>query len=156
MLIRTLLSRVLLVVPLMLVLTSCSVKKTGYVDMFKLVQEFELQKEYSDEAKREIDREKAMIDSIVYAEKLHNPSSSENVKDQLYTALYRKTEQRNKEIEKMIWKRLNPYVAEFGKEKGYSYIYGANGTGNVLYADEKQNVTEELIEYVNKRYHGKK
>jgi len=56
----------------------------------------------------------------------------------------------------MIWKRLNPYIAEYGKEKGYAYIYGANGTGNVLYADEGEDITDELIEYVNKRYHDKK
>lgn len=143
-------------VSVIVILSSCSMKKTAYVDMFKLVQEFELQKEYSEEAKRDMERERTLIDSIVYTEKLRNPSSYEVAKNELYTALYRKTEERNKEIEKMIWKRLNPYIADFGKEKGYSYIYGANGTGNVLYADEKENITEELIQYVNNRYHGKK
>jgi outer membrane protein len=150
------LSKALFAVAVMGVLSSCSMKKSGYVDMFKLVQEFELQKEYSEEAKREIDREKSMIDSIIYTVQLRDPSSSESVKNELYAALYKKTEERNKEIEKMLWKRLNPYVADFGKEKGYSYIYGANGTGNVLYADESLNVTDELIKYVNKRYHDKK
>lgn len=154
--IRTMLSKALFAVAVMGVLSSCSMKKSGYVDMFKLVQEFELQKEYSEEAKREIDREKSMIDSIIYTVQLRDPSSSENVKNELYAALYKKTEERNKEIEKMLWKRLNPYVADFGKEKGYSFIYGANGTGNVLYADESLNVTDELIKYVNKRYHDKK
>lgn len=154
--IRTMLSKTLTIIATALILSSCSAKKTGFVDIFKLVQEFELQKEYSGEAKKEMDREQSLIDSMVYAEQLRNPASYETARQELYTALYRKSEERNKEIEKMIWKRLNPYISDFGKEKGYTYIYGANGTGNVLYAAESEDITEELIEYVNKRYHGKK
>lgn len=156
MLIRTSLSKAMLVCSVAIVLSSCAQKKTGYVDMFKLVSEFELQKEYSEEAKRAIDKQKAMIDSAVFAEKLKDPAASERLKTELYTTLYQKTEQANKEIEGMIWKRLNPYLEEYGKEKGYDFIYGANGTGNVLYADKELNVTDDLIKYVNNRYHDKK
>jgi Skp family chaperone for outer membrane proteins len=115
-----------------------------------------LQKEYSDQAKRDMNTEKAAIDSAVFTEKLKNPSGYEKFKNDLYNNLYQKAEQRNKEIEAMIWKRLNPYLIDFGKENGYEYIYGANGTGNVLYADEHQDITEEIIKYVNQRYHDKK
>lgn len=153
---RTMLSKILIAVALVLSLGSCTGKKTGFVDLFKLVEGFELQKEYTGEARREMEREKSMIDSIIYTEKLRSPATYETAQQDLYNALYRKTEERNKEIEKMIWKRLNPYIVEYGKEKGYAYIYGANGTGNVLYADESEDITEELIEYVNKRYHDKK
>ncbi len=154
--IRTSLSNTLLIIFSAIIFSSCAGKKTGYVDIFKLVSEFELQKEYSDQAKRDIDRERAMIDSVVYAERLKDPSGNNRLKDELYTALYQKTEQRNKEIETMIWKRLNPYLVDFGTKYGYQYIYGANGTGNVLYADESQDITETLVKYVNDRYHDKK
>jgi len=140
----------------MLTLHSCSTKKTGYVDMFKLVSEFELQKEYTDDARRHMEREKSLIDSVVFTQKLKDSSTYQGLKNELYAALNRKAEQTNKEIESMIWKRLNPYLVDYGKENGYMYIYGANGTGNVLYADKSQDITEELIKYVNKRYHDKK
>lgn len=153
---RISLSRIIAIIAVTFLISSCSRHKTAYVDIFKLVQEFELQKEYSAEAKREIEREKSIIDSVVYIERLRDPSSHERVKAELYTELSTKVEQRNKEIEALIWKRLNPYLTEFGKEKGYDYIYGANGSGTVLYADESQDITPEIIEYVNKRYHDKK
>jgi len=137
-------------------LQSCKERKTGFVDMFRLVSEFELQKEYTGQAKTEYDRARAAIDSAVYAEGLKNASNSEMLKSDLYNALSRKTEDHNKEIEKMIWTRLNPYIVDYGKEHGYRYIYGANGTGNVLYADEGENITEDMIKYVNQRYHDKK
>jgi outer membrane protein len=154
--IRTLLSNALFIASSIVILSSCTKKKTGYVDVFKLVNEFELQKEYTAQVKNKLDREKAMVDSVVFAEKLKNPSSAETVKNSLYGELYNKTQSINKEIEGMIWKRLNPYLVDFGKEQGYLYIYGANGTGNVLYADASEDITEEIIKYVNKRYHDKK
>lgn len=156
MLTRISLSNPLLLILSVIILNSCSTRKTGYVDIFRLVNEFELQKEFSEQAKRDFERERTMIDSLIFSEKLRNPATHESFKNELYTSLYKKAEERNKEIEAVIWKRLNPYLAEFGKENGYLYIYGANGTGNVLYADKAQDVTEELIKYVNNRYHDKK
>lgn len=152
---RITLSKILSTAAIMIFLSSCSVKKTGYVDMFQLVQEFELQKEYSKEAKKEMDIKRSIIDSMIYTERVKSEAAGEALKNELYTAYQIKVEERNAEIEKMIWKRLNPLVADYGKENGYAYIYGANGTGNVLYADDEENITEALIEYVNKRYHGK-
>ncbi len=51
-----------------------------------------------------------------------------------------------------IWKRINDYVAEFGKEKGYDFIFGATGDGNLMYAKDTHDVTEELVRYVNAKY----
>ena len=154
--IRILSSKSILTIILIVSMSSCKQEKTGYVDMFKLVNEFELQKEYSEAAKREIDMEKAGIDSVLFAEKLKNNPKIEDIKNELYAKLYQKTEKRNKEIETIIWKRLNPYLVDYGKEHGYQYIYGANGTGNVLYADTSKDITDDVIKYSNNRYHDKK
>lgn len=51
-----------------------------------------------------------------------------------------------------IWKRINAYLVAFGKEKHYAFIFGASGNGNVMYADDAVNVTEEAIEFINNKY----
>lgn len=51
-----------------------------------------------------------------------------------------------------IWKDINQYIAEFGKEKHCDFIFGANGNGNLMFANEVHDVTDEVIQYVNKRY----
>jgi len=51
-----------------------------------------------------------------------------------------------------IWKRLNQYIADFGKEKNYDFIFGTSGYGNLMYASDVHDVTDDVIEYVNKRY----
>ncbi len=51
-----------------------------------------------------------------------------------------------------IWKRINQYIAEYGKQNGYDFIFGASGDGSIMYAGEASNVTEEVIAFINKQY----
>jgi hypothetical protein len=51
-----------------------------------------------------------------------------------------------------IWKRINTYMIEFGKEHNYTFVLGATGNGNLMYASEALNVTPDAIEFINKKY----
>lgn len=51
-----------------------------------------------------------------------------------------------------IWKRINAYMKEFGKENGYRIVFGATGDGTIMYAEDALNVTEEAVEFINSRY----
>ena len=53
-----------------------------------------------------------------------------------------------------IWKQLNQYVQEYGEQKGYQYIHGTKGDGNLMYAQASKNITEQIISYANARYEG--
>jgi|SRR3954469_11510730 outer membrane protein len=55
-----------------------------------------------------------------------------------------------------VMKQMNQYVQEYGKEHGYTYILGADGSGNIMFADTKENVTTEVLAYLNDKYKGKK
>lgn len=48
--------------------------------------------------------------------------------------------------------RLNKYIEEYGKENGYNFILGSSGQGNVMYVGESDNITKDMIKYVNKKY----
>ena len=48
-------------------------------------------------------------------------------------------------------------IKAYGKEKGYSWIYGTGGDAeSVLYAEEKFNITKEVTKLLNDKYAGKK
>jgi Skp family chaperone for outer membrane proteins len=53
-----------------------------------------------------------------------------------------------------IWKQINQYINDYGKANKYDFIYGASGNGNLMYAGEHKNVTQEVINYINSRYEG--
>lgn len=51
---------------------------------------------------------------------------------------------------------INDYVKEYGKKKGYKIIFGASGSGNIMYADQTADITEKILEGLNKDFERKK
>ncbi|TAF58967.1 MAG: OmpH family outer membrane protein [Flavobacterium sp.] len=43
-------------------------------------------------------------------------------------------------------------IKEYGKEKGYDYIYGTGDVASVLYAKDSYDITKEVIKLVNDKY----
>ncbi len=49
--------------------------------------------------------------------------------------------------------KMQKDIKAFGKEKGYTYIYGSNQTlPSVLYAEEKLDITKEIVKLINSKY----
>lgn len=61
---------------------------------------------------------------------------------------------KSQEFYNLIWDRINNYVKEYGKENGYTYIFGANGDGSIMYAEEGKDITKEIIQMINQKYAG--
>ncbi len=43
-------------------------------------------------------------------------------------------------------------LVEFNKDKGFQIIYSNTGADNILFADDKYNITKEVTEFLNKKY----
>nr|WP_294773551.1 OmpH family outer membrane protein [uncultured Flavobacterium sp.] len=43
-------------------------------------------------------------------------------------------------------------IKDYGKEKGYDYIYGTGDVASVLYAKDSYDITKEIIKLVNDKY----
>lgn len=54
-----------------------------------------------------------------------------------------------------ILTQLNQYIKDYGVENNYTYIFGNDGNGSLMFAREKDDISKEVIEYVNNRYAGK-
>lgn len=47
-------------------------------------------------------------------------------------------------------------IKAYGKEKGYTYIYGTNdANASILYAEDKADITKEVIKIINDKYKAK-
>jgi outer membrane protein len=51
---------------------------------------------------------------------------------------------------------VKKFIKSYGKEKGYSYIYGTGDAASVLYAEEKYDITKEIIKLLNDKYKSSK
>ncbi|MCW3084173.1 MAG: hypothetical protein JWP12_1539 [Bacteroidetes bacterium] len=60
----------------------------------------------------------------------------------------------SQKYDKEILAQLNQYVKNYGEENKYAYIFGSDGNGSLMYANEGDNITKEVIIYINNKYKG--
>ncbi len=49
--------------------------------------------------------------------------------------------------------RVKKFIKSYGKEKGYSYIYGTgDSNATILYAEDKSDITKDLVKLLNEKY----
>lgn len=55
------------------------------------------------------------------------------------------------ELDSLV-KSYKNIIKDYGKEKGFDYIYGTGETASVLYAKDSYDVTKDIIKIVNDKY----
>jgi outer membrane protein len=134
--------------------------KTAYVVTQNVFSEFQLSKDFEKKLgnlKVEHARKLDSLKAIMKAQYNQDGQISETIQDGYFTTEEEQVNERNhltQSYNEQIWKQLNQYIKEYGEINKYSYIYGATGQGGIMYARETENITEEVISYVNARYEG--
>ena len=60
-------------------------------------------------------------------------------------------EQSSAEMDKII-KEVKQFIKDYGKQNGYSYIYGSGMPATILYAEDKYDISTEITELLNQKY----
>jgi outer membrane protein len=47
---------------------------------------------------------------------------------------------------------VKKFIKTYGKEKGYAYIYGTGEAATILYAEDKYDITKDIIKLLNDKY----
>ncbi len=53
-------------------------------------------------------------------------------------------------------KKVKKFIKSYGKEKGYAYIYGTGEAVSILYAEDKYDITKEIVKLLNEKYKAPK
>jgi outer membrane protein len=56
-----------------------------------------------------------------------------------------------KEMDSLV-SGVKKFIKTYGKEKGYAYIYGTGDAASILYAEDKFDITKEIIKALNDKY----
>ena len=56
-----------------------------------------------------------------------------------------------KEMDSLV-SGVKKFIKNYGKEKGYAYIYGTGDAASILYAEDKFDITKEIIKALNDKY----
>ncbi len=127
----------------------------AYIDISKVVNAYQMKKDLEQQTAGDLNRIKAVTDSLKMLKKMANNQPSPALDTQIMYAQYafkQYYEQSNRAINEKIWERLNPLLETYGKERGLQLLVGANGAGTVLYGDKSIDLTEDLIKYLNNKY----
>ncbi|ATA70604.1 OmpH family outer membrane protein [Capnocytophaga sputigena] len=160
-----------------LTLTACT-DKVAFVDNSKLLNEYQEKKDIEAKLKTEVDAYKKKRDSISVAFQTEARAFDtqaktlpQNVAQKKYNELMQKSqilqqhlqqEEERLQLESQtqmdsLLSKVKKNIKEYGKQKGYTFILGANDGGSVLYGADNKDITKEVTEYLNNQYKsGKK
>lgn len=146
--------------------------KSAYVDLGTVYNEFALKQDLETKLTDVTTLRKAQLDSLklelTTLGRNYQNTADENLKKELETQYLSKreeylmkensfteeTDRLTAEYDEQIWKQINQYVRDYGAKHGYSYIYGAEGSGSLMYGSESENITEDVVSYVNTSFKG--
>ncbi|WP_211252713.1 OmpH family outer membrane protein [Crocinitomix catalasitica] len=144
-------------------------KKDAYIVTGELFDQFDYQKELDQEYKdlhksrmKNIELSKLNVLKLEKNARMKNATEEDISKyQQSYNQFLQMESEINNELAETsgqyrlkVWDKLNSLVSQFGEENNYEIILGAGGDGNIMYAEQKKNITEELTAYCNLKYNG--
>lgn len=152
-------------------LMSCQQEKTAYVDNTVLIQDYHKMKsteaKYDKKSKKfseELDAVAMEFQKEVQEFQENQGSMSAAKREEEQNRLMQKQQQLQQQqqhrsqalrqesdqaIDSLI-KEVRDFVEDYGEENGYTYIFGSNESANIMYAKDGLDITEEVLEELNK------
>ena len=62
-------------------------------------------------------------------------------------------QERGVEMDSVV-SNVKKFIKSYGKEKGYAYIYGTGEAATILYAEDKYDITKDIIKLLNEKYNS--
>ena len=178
--IKNMSKKALVIIALSITILSCNkpvtaVKevKTAYVDTSVLMKEYteakDLEAKYkakSEEKGRQLDAEIARFKQEAAGFQAQAQANGQAWAQQKGAELQKREQQlgaaqqqlaqelqqeSGKEMDSLV-SGVKKFIKTYGKEKGYSYIYGTGDAASILYAEDKYDITKEIIKELNDKY----
>lgn len=162
------------VILVLLLLTSCTQQKIGYVDIQEVVKEFNGAKDAEKSMQTESQNMSASLDKMAaefqanvqdYQKNMATLSPAvkaqrEQVLGEQQQQMQQMQQTAQQQIQTMgqqkmedVFKQVDEYIKKYAQENGYSFILGTTRQTNaILYGEEKADITAKVIESLNAQY----
>jgi len=152
---------------------ACQQNKIGYVDSVKIMDDYQEKIDVEARFKTKADAMGRKRDSISQAfqmELQQFQSKAQSMSQQSAQEEYSQLQQRGQQIGQRLQqeeqqlqqnsqtqmdslvKKVKKEIRAYGKANGYTYILGGGEGGSVIYGDDAQDVTEEILKILNDKY----
>ena len=149
---------------------ACQTEKTAFIDTEKLFKDYSELNDAKEKFTKENDAILSDLEVKIQAFEIkqnlfqkNGPSMSRAKQEEKYNELAAEAQQLQQErqaklgklqvesqntIDSLI-KKVKSKVKDYGKANGYSYIYGSNDAGSVMFGKEELDITDQVLEYLN-------
>jgi outer membrane protein len=112
-----------------------------------LAQEVKTQiMDYEKESRTMTAKEKKLSEELIRAK--------QNQLAQYQQAMNSQAQEEDNKMTTEVLTQINAYIKTYGENHGYTIILAATQYGNLAYADEGLDITDEVLEGLNKEYKG--
>ena len=146
-----------------------------YVDVNKLIDGYQRTKAERTKFEEKANTLQANVDSLIgdwqeelktYEKERSSMTKKElELKQELLTnrqqqignyqqAVQKQIQEEDQKATQTVVNDINDFVKEYGKKNNYKIIFGAGGSGNIMYADDDADLTQEVLEGLNKEFQG--
>lgn len=153
--------------------TTSSEMKTAYVDTAKLMEEYTEAKDVQAKfkTKTEAEAKKFEVEEANFKAEVANFQKNAQANGQAWAqqkdaelsqrqqrlqyaaqSVGQKLQMDNATEMDTLVKGVKAFIKNYGKEKGYDYIYGTGDAATVLYAKDQYDITKEMIKLLNEKY----
>jgi outer membrane protein len=66
--------------------------------------------------------------------------------------LEKEVQAENEKVRQTVINDINDYIKDYGKKNHHKMIFGASGTGNIMYAEESTDLTDAVLKGMNEKY----
>jgi len=73
---------------------------------------------------------------------------------QYQQGIQQKAQQEDQQMTGAVIEEINAFLKDYGKKRNFQIIFGATDMGNIVYATDALDLTEEVLEAMNKQYRG--
>jgi outer membrane protein len=70
-------------------------------------------------------------------------------------AIQKQIQEEDQKMTQTVVNDINDYVKDYGKNHGHKIIFGAGGNGNIMYAADASDLTNEVLQGLNAQYEGR-
>ena len=132
----------------------------SYIENAKVFDSFQMKKDYDLLMEKDMKSDAEYLDSLAFvinASKAKNESVS-SIEQRYFSAeqsYNTKFSSLSTKYTTEVNERLNAYIKEYAETNGIRMILGTNGSGTLMYANEEDNITEDIIKFINSKYGDK-
>ncbi|WP_299213878.1 OmpH family outer membrane protein [uncultured Dokdonia sp.] len=155
----------------------CQTEKTAYVDTEKIFKDYteltDVKERFTKQNDAILSDLEVKIQAFEIKQKLYQkngPSMDRKKQEERYNELSAEAQQLQQERQARLGKlqvesqgaidslitKVKDKVKEYGKTNGYTYIFGSNDAGSVMFGKEELDITDSVLEFLNASYKGSK